>query len=387
MSAYAQIIPNTWKGIFAVDFTLKQTRLSSYQLSEILLKQNKSCLIAYDTRFMSNLFAQDIANIFEIQGVKVHLAAMPAPLPAIQLALSQQQIPYALVVTARNDPYWYNGLVILETALQPTLPLLTPPAVLNPIFAWPTFPPPLPKAAEAMLNLRGPYLEMLREKLDVNLIRRSPLTLFVDPMCGTTTGCVPLIIGDGSQTRAVEINRETDPLFSKLTPLPVGTDLARIKKLVRESDSHLGLAFSADGTALGVVDKAGNQLDQVEIALLLASYLARQYRQKGLIIVPQPLAGSPLATNLKGLSVWQESLGLQVEFSAEATDQIRCNLAQEQPTLLLGCTPEGEIVFGQGNRCPDALFAGMLIVEQVVRNGSNLRALLNDLHLALKGAA
>lgn len=384
MSARLRLVANVWQGIYTTDFTLDQVRRRCYRLGEILRERAWSCLIAYDTRFMSNLFARDISAGLAQQGIAASLAPAPAPLPAVQLALDQRRANCALVVSARNRPYWFNGLVLLgplnETEI---LRLHDYPLTLQP------FPPtgdttPPAQPADQPPDLRGPYLEMLRGRIDIELVRRSTLTMFVDPMNGTTIGYIPALISDSGQTRAIEINRETDPLFGKLTPLPAEAGLTRLRKLVRESDSHIGLAFSADGTALGVIDKNGDQLDHLEIALLLAAYLARQHRQRGMVVAPLPAAGSPLASKLAGLGAWEDAMGLKVELSPDANARIAELLAQEKPNLLLGCTQEGELVLGRFALYPDALLAGLLLVEMIARNGGNFRVLIDELREHLK---
>jgi phosphomannomutase len=328
---------------------------------------------------MSNLFAHDIADLLSAQGANVTLAQAPAPLPAIQFALDQQQAHCALVVTARNRPYWYNGLVLLGSAVRDVSLQLYDGTLSDQEFPSPNFTAQVqPNTADQSPDLRGPYLEMLRGRIDLDLIRRSILTIFVDPMNGSTAGYVPVLISDGGQTRAIEINRETDPLFNKLTPLPAESGLTRLRKLVRDSDSHLGLAFSADGTALGVVDKNGDQPDLLEVVLLLAVYLSRQYRHKGLLIAPLPANGSPLAGALPGLRGWESTTGIKVELSNNVGARLAELQGQDRPNLLLGCTPSGELVLGRYGLYPDALLAGLFLVEMIARNGGNLRPLIEE---------
>lgn len=378
----------SWEGVYAADFTLEQVRRRGYHLGEALRARGWSCLVAYDTRFMANLFARDIYQGLTFQGVTVNLVSAPVPMPAVQSALERQQASCALMVSARNRPYWYNGLVLLgpdtaDLALHPGE--LAPEA--QPFPPAPTSDPLAPAGQKAgnetATDLRGPYLELLRKHVDISLIRRSTLTIFVDPMNGTTAGYLPAVIGEGGQTRAIEINRETDPLFSKLTPLPAEAGLTRLRKLVRESDSHLGLAFSADGTALGVVDKNGEQLELIEIVLLLAAYLSHQYRQKGLVIAPIPAPDSRLAAVLGGLSDWEDTLGLKVELTNNAAARIAAITAKGKHNLVVGCTAEGEMILGRYTPYPDALLAGLMMAELVARNAGNLQALLGELRSRL----
>lgn len=374
MSQRFQPFADTWEGVHAVDFTLDQVRRRVASLATALTGRGWNCLVACDTRFMSSLFAGEIFTSLTAAGIRARLATAPAPLPAIQHALDRRQADCALIVTARNRPYWYNGLVLLApTPLSlnnnsPALPLSSLP-----------FPHDHTPTGDQLIDLRGPYLEGLRAQADIELIRRVSLTIFIDPMNGTTAGYFPSVIVEHGQTRAIEINRDLDPLFGRLTPLPSESGLTRMRKLVRESDSHFGLAFSADGTALGVVDKNGEQVDLIEIALLLGLYLARQQRQKGIIVIPLPGPGSPLAPVAARSTAWDEVLGVKIEISADPNGRISELLARERPSLLLGCTLDGEMVLGRYSACPDGLLSGLLVAEMVARNNGNLRGLIDNL--------
>lgn len=357
-----------WEAVYAADFTLDQIRRRGMALARDLAGRGWRCLVAYDTRFMGQIFARALCLDLNALGVPASLAAAPAPLPAVQHALDRRAADCALVVTARNRPYYVNGLLLI-TPLGAGLTLgpsteVPPPAI---------FPPPPEQPAEPPTDLRGPYLDVLREALDLESIRRFSMTIFVDAMGGTAAGAVPALLGEGGQTRAIEINREPDPQFGKGAPLPTGAGLQRLKKLVRESDSHVGLALSGDGAALAVVDKQGELIDPCEAGLLLAGYLARQQRQRGAVVLPAP--GAPLAAGMK-LTAWEESTGAKPEVHADPQPRIAELAAQDRPGLLLGCTPDGEYTLGRYAAGPDALLAGMLIVELLARNGGNLRALI-----------
>ncbi|NTW01139.1 MAG: phosphoglucomutase, partial [Oscillochloris sp.] len=340
-------------------------------IAENLVGRGWSCLVAYDTRFMGNLFARALSTDMSSRGVRARLAAAPTPLPAVYYALDRKLADCALVVTARKRPYYYNGLVLIAPA--PGIALTADGYVSSqqafaPLIDTTPVPSDLP-------DLRADYLESLRGAVDLDLIRRVSLTIFVDPMNGTAAGIFPALLGEGGQTRAIEINREPDPLFGKVTPHPAEAGLNRLKKLVRESDSHLGLAFSADGTALAVIDKSGEQIDPTELALLLGSYLARQHRHKGRLVGPMPAAESLLAG--ARIAAWEDSSGVKAELTANPNVRIADLLEQDRPSLLLGTSADGEISIGRFTAYPDALLAGLLVAEMVARSGGSLRALID----------
>lgn len=372
MSAHYRPYALAWEAVYTAAFTLDQLRRRAATLADGLAARGMSCLVAFDTRFMGGLFARDLGAALQSRGVRTMLSAGPTPLPALYHAIDQHVADCAVYVSACNRPYVYNGLVLIAPAAAG---LALDPAPAEQISFDAPFPPAGDLAAEQTADLRAPYLDALRNAVDLELIRRTSLTIFVDVMSGTTAGLFPALLGEGGQTRAIEINREPDPLFGRGAPLPTEAGLNRLKKLVRESDSHLGLAISADGTALAVIDKNGEQLDPAETALLLAAYLARQHRQRGALVIPAPAAGSPLA-GLPRLAAWEEATGLRVEGMGDPAARLGELIGRDRARPVLGATAAGELIVGRYAAYPDAVLAGLFCAELVARGGG-LRALID----------
>jgi phosphomannomutase len=366
MATRVRLHTSRWSGQFAVDVTLASLAGRSERLAEQLAAANRSCLLAYDTRFMSQMFAREIQRLLLGRGVPAPLANAPAPLAAVQYALVRGQADCALCVGAGNLPYWYSGLVFVSRHGDTELPLASD---ASPARTGEFPPPPLDERDPQLLDLRAPYLDMLRTLIDVEAIRRASMTIFVDVMNGTAAGYVPAILGEG-QTKAIEINREPDPLFGRLPPHPAENGLARLRKLVRESDSHVGVAISADGTALGVVDNTGNQVDGDLLLMLLADYLQRQYRLKGAIIAPAQTGAAAGKA--------EQQFGLRVEYVEAAEPAIDQALYGERAGLLVGHAGDGQFFLGRANLGGDALLAALLVLEMVARSGGKLRTLLEE---------
>src|SRR5690606_28345385 len=226
------------------------------------------------------------------------------------------------------------GLIVLAPLSGPALQdLFERPAPMLDLDTSP-FPPPPEIGQSGQVDLRGPYIDSLREAVDIELIRRSPLTIFVDAMNGTASGCIPAVLGEGAQAKAIEINRETDALFGRQTPQPTEVGLQRLRKLVRESESHLGVAISADGRAIAVADHTGELVPPLDLALLLAQYLSGQHRQRGLVVAP---ASGPEPEGW--LKAWEEASGVRVELSSDPAARIAEVVERDRSSLLVGITP------------------------------------------------
>lgn len=364
-----------WEGVYTVDVTLAGVAQRVQAVSDLLRAQQRSCLVACDTRFMGAQFARYAYQMLDMAGVRVGLCPTPASVPMVELAIERRRFESALMLSAGNRPYWYAGIHALLPAADAE-PFAALPAPPDPA---PPFPPelsPLPEHAHA--DLRGPYLELLREVADMDLIRRSTLTVFVDPMNGPASGLFPALLGEGAQTRAVEINREADPLFNRQIPAPAETGFPRLRKLVKESDSHMGVAISADGRALGVTDNSGEVATPLELALLLAQHLARHHRLRGHVVVPfQPDMPA-------GIAAWESATGLKVEPSGQPAARVAELVAQDRTALLVGVTELGEPTLGRYSGSADAAMAALLLTEMIAVNGGKLRAQLDDLRARIQ---
>lgn len=213
MSVYRRPLLQAWEAAYTAELTLDQLRRRAATVGAALAGQRARCLIAFDTRFLANLLAQTLAHDLAAQGVSVMLAGAPAPLPAIHHALDRKQADCALYVSARNRPYYMGGLILIADE-KSGLSIDPSPDPLP----SPEFPPPSPP--QETVDLRAPYLDALRSVIDLDAIRRLPMTFFIDAMAGTTAGMATALLGEGGQTRAIEINRDPDPLFARGAPQP-----------------------------------------------------------------------------------------------------------------------------------------------------------------------
>jgi phosphomannomutase len=135
------------------------------------------------------------------------------------------------------------------------------------------------------------------------------------------------------------------------------------------------VALSADGRALGVADNIGEIVPPLDITLLLAHYLHRQYRQRGAIIAP----ASESAPDAERLRAWEDAVGLKVELAADPATRIAELLSQDRNSLLVGTTATGEITLGRYSASPDATLAALIVLECVARANVRLRALLDEM--------
>src|SRR4029078_12910926 len=97
----------------------------------------------------------------------------------------------------------------------------------------------------------------------------------------------------------------------------------------------------------------------VDLALLLALYLSRQYRQRGAIVVPAPDGAAESATAIRA---WADASGLKVELASDPAVRITELLSQDRNSLLVGATAGGEITLGRYGLSPDATLVALVLI-------------------------
>jgi len=113
MSVPAEITFGTdgWRGIIADDFTYDSVRVATQGIAQYLASRpNPTAVVGFDTRFSSDLFAREVAQVLAANGVKVFIIDAPAPTQVATFAILDRKASGALVITASHNPYYFSGL-------------------------------------------------------------------------------------------------------------------------------------------------------------------------------------------------------------------------------------------------------------------------------------
>src|SRR5256885_11046720 len=76
----------------------------------LVSRPTPSAIVGYDTRFASDLFAGEVAQVLAANGVKVYVINAPAPTQVSTYAILDKQASGGLVITASHNPYYFSGL-------------------------------------------------------------------------------------------------------------------------------------------------------------------------------------------------------------------------------------------------------------------------------------
>ena len=75
-----------WRGIIADDFTIANVRRVAGAIARTLQANGsarKGVFVGFDTRFLSDRFAREAAEVIAAQGIPVRISPAPVPTPAV----------------------------------------------------------------------------------------------------------------------------------------------------------------------------------------------------------------------------------------------------------------------------------------------------------------
>jgi len=233
----------------------------------------KGLIIGYDSRFLSEKFAERAVMVMEDFGISSFLTERDTPDPAITWEVKDKKVAGAFMVTGGNLPADYSGIRIIPDekesvdTINANLDKPQPSVKLSSV-----------KGKAERFDPRDRYLAYIENQVDPAVIKKAHLTVVVDPMFGSGRGYLDLIL-QKLGCRVEEIHGYRDVLFGGLSPDPGEENLSELKAKVNELKADLGLALSGDGVSFAVIDKTGKyyaaKTEGIEGALRAVEKVAR----------------------------------------------------------------------------------------------------------------
>lgn len=357
------------------DFTFHNVRVVIQAIANCLRVKHGEApicvVVGYDTRFLSDRYAQEAAKLLARNGIQVFLADRDAPSQALACQVIKRQCQGGINFTASFNPPRYNGLKFNTETGAPALPGVTDAIEAEVSRLMPGFSAltsPVPGEAVSSIDLQADYLAHLQGKIDFEVIRGAGLRIATDPLYGTSREYLDEIL----EENGVEIeglHGFVDPYFGGVSPSCTEVNLAELKAHVLKTRCHLGLATDADGDRFGIIDEKGEFVHPNIILALLLDYLVGVKGWRG------GVARSITTTHLL------DRIARRFELPLMKTKVGFKYIAE----LYL----EGRIMFGgEESACiavkdhlpeKDGIFAGLLVAEMIAATGRSLSDLRDDL--------
>jgi phosphomannomutase len=364
-----------WRAVIADGYTFANLERVTQATAQWLNDEygpNPTIVLGHDTRFLGREFAEHAARLMAHAGVHVTLSETFVPTPAISWATEAMGCDAGVVITASLNPPRYNGFKIKAHFGGPA-----PPAMIREVERRVPDGPVDTQGMPSFDALRGAghieirdigaaYLEALRQRLDIEAIRASGLTVAHDPMFGAGKGLVADLLGE---SRVVELHNDWNPSFHGRPPEPIERNLSELSETIRREGCDVGLANDGDADRIGMFDETGTFVSSHRLLALLVKYL---YEERG-------FSGKIVKTfsTTHMLDKMAEQYGLEIETTPIGFKYIAPKMAEED--VLVGGEESGGIAAKGHIPERDGIYIGLLITEMVVKRGKPLSALVQEL--------
>jgi phosphoglucomutase len=360
-----------WRAVMGEEFTFDNVRIVVRAVANYLKQRFPgraiTVIVNYDTRFLSERYANEAAKILSHNQIHVLLADRDAPSQAQALQIIKRKAQAGINFTASFNPPEYNGLKLnLETG-APALPFETDKVEeeARRLSRVPAFNPYYPQPGFVKkIDLQSDYLEFIQKKIDFASIQKSKLRIGVDLLYGTSREYLDEILED-NDIPVEEIHGYVDPYFGGITPSCSEQNLRDLGKLIREKKCDLGIATDADGDRFGILDQNGRFVVQNIILSLLLDYLVRVKGWRG------GVARSVSTTHLidrvarrYGLPLFKTPVGFKYMADLFLRRQIIFGGEESACVAVKSHLPE-----------KDGIFAGLLVAEMMAVTGMSLTGL------------
>ncbi len=378
-----------WRAVISDTFTFHNLRLLTQAIADAVGSEKwnngmvlepapdpKKMIVGFDTRFLSDRYAQDVARVLAANGFKVHLSQADAPTPAISYAVRNLNAIGGIMITASHNAPRYNGVKLKSAYGGSALPeqCRRVEVYLNDNENQGRGPNQMDyelARQQGLIQRFNPipaYNEHLHKLIDFDTIAESPQRVVVDSMYGAGRGVIRGIL-QGTGCEVQEIRGEMNPGFGGVHPEPIACNLGALAGAISMGMGNFGLATDGDADRIGAMDERGNFVDPHKIMALALRYLVEKRGWRGAAV--RTVSTTRMIDRLAkryGIPVYETPVGFNYIADRILSEDVLIGGEESGGISFKGHIPEG-----------DGILMGLLVIEMVSAAGTSLHDLVDDL--------
>lgn len=236
-----------WRGLIADDFTFDNVAKVALATARYFKKHKKiknGLVVGYDTRFLSKEFAEKTAEVLGNAGIKVIISDKISSTPMVSLLTKKLNAAGGVVITASHNPAKYNGFKIKGDFGGPAHPEMVEKVekelkkvLKTKVASRKTLKELEQKGIVQRRDFTSAYVEDLKTKLDLPLIRSSAVKIAYDAMYGAGQGVMEQLV-----PVKVILRSTFNPSFGGAHPEPLPQHLKGLSAAVVENRCDIGIA-------------------------------------------------------------------------------------------------------------------------------------------------
>jgi phosphomannomutase len=378
-----------WRAVISDTFTFDNLRMVTQAIADALANETwingtpleqttdpRRVVVGFDTRFLSDRYASEVARVLAANGFTVYLSQADAPTPVISYAVHTLNAAAGVMITASHNAPRYNGVKLKAASGSSASPEQC-------------------RRVEIYLNdnesqARGPnlmdfeiarqnglirrfnpltaYQEHLRTLIDFDLIAENPQRIVVDSMYGSGRGVIRGIL-QGTGCEVAEIRGEMNPGFGGIHPEPIARYLGALAGAIGTGAGNWGIATDGDADRIGAMDERGNFVDPHKIMALTLRYLVEKRGWRG--------AAVRTVSTTRMIDRLAQKYGLPIHETPVGFNHIADYMIKED--VLIGGEESGGISFKGHIPEGDGILMGLILIEMVAAAQTSLYDLVQNL--------
>jgi len=375
-----------WRAVISEEFTFANLRLVAQAIADFVLEEDSSdpsVVIGFDTRFLSDRYAAEVACVMAANDIRALLARADTPTPAISYAVANRNATAGVMITASHNPPRYNGVKLkasyggsaspeqhrrVEGFLENNENAGREPRLMT-----------LEDAVRAdkivKFDPAWAYYEHLGTLVDLDIIHAGELRVVHDSMYGAGRRTISEMLMR-TRTDVLNLRDEMNPGFGGVHPEPIARHLSLLASIMQNSNRHAGLATDGDADRIGAVDARGQFVDPHRIFGLILRYLLEKRGLRGRVVrsVSTTRMIDRIAADF-GLEVMETPVGFNHISDLMIADNVVMGGEESGGMSIHGHIPEG-----------DGVLMGLLLLEVLAEAHKPLHVMVDEL-LAAYGPA
>lgn len=374
-----------WRAVISDTFTFANVRLVAQAIADVVREQTSSSaasatplrmVVGFDTRFLSDRYAREVASVLAANGIQVDLTQADTPTPAVSYAVVARGAAGGIMITASHNPPRYNGIKLktayggsaspadckrVEARLLENGEARRTPQDMD-------FDDAVAAGLIRRFDPRPGYLAHLAGLIDFDTIRRANLRIVVDAMYGAGRGYLANYLQQAG-VEVLELRGEMNPGFNGIHPEPIARYLQPLAAAMQGEPWQLGLATDGDADRIGAMAPGGRFIDPHVIMALSLRYLVQQRRQRGMIV--KTVSTTQMLNRLASaydLELRETPVGFNHISDLMMAHDVLIGGEESGGISIKGHIPEG-----------DGILMGLLLAEIVAAHGGDFNGLLADL--------
>jgi alpha-D-glucose phosphate-specific phosphoglucomutase len=369
-----------WRAVISDTFTFANLQLVAQAIADYVLEETETSqpevVVGFDTRFLSDRYAAEVARVLAGNGIVAWLTRADAPTPAISYNVVHKKAAAGIMITASHNAPRYNGVKLkaayggavskqqghmVERLLDRNQEQARGPNMID-------YQQALDRGLIRRFDPAWAYYEHLGQLLNVDVISSGELRVVADPMYGSGRGCFREFLSR-TRTHIREIRGEMNPGFGGIHPEPIARYLTALVAAVQSDQADLGLATDGDADRIGAVDALGNFVDPHHIFALALRHLVEKRSWAGAVVktVSTTMMIDRLAAKYN-LKLHETPVGFNHIADLMLTEDV-----------LIGGEESGGLSIKQHIPEGDGILMGLLLLEIMAEANAPLHELVADL--------